>query len=543
MRLDIRFPLPVLLDHTWQVWEREFLHAWLTRPHVREWDCNCHAWTPRIPDIEHLSHWQYHGLLLRLDELLARIEHHHTDPEDGPGAEAIEQVARFDALVDPRLADLPAQIGRLIGQCRVTVGRPRTGVEAFGTILDRFMTAVAPDKPAHGGEHPRTRIARTPSSADSDPAEHAVRRLYRALGFPEPVVIRVESPRQAEALATLLLDAAAALAAEDAGIAEIELHLVLATQRNQISADTVRQARAVLTRLVESDEPATQFLPISSDVEPLRVLALLHLAARLSYDAEALTHQLNHGFAPDLLAQLTSRDGPLVSHDAVAWELERSDSRPVLALPTDERPRLDPFEGLRTVGPHDVPGVAEILTLRDAVWAWSGMRGVVLLIAHPTDVVLDPGGRPHCETGPAVRWSDGWALHYWHGRVVPAGLIEHGWDVNRILAEPNTEIRRCAIERMGWDKFVRLAQLRRLGGSAPDPANPGQVLELYEIPRGLLDRVGVNILLCTNASEERDGTRRRFGLMVPADIDHPVAAAAWTFGLTREQYEGIEAAT
>jgi hypothetical protein len=44
------------------------------------------------------------------------------------------------------------------------------------------------------------------------------------------------------------------------------------------------------------------------------------------------------------------------------------------------------------------------------------------------------------------------------------------------------------------------------------------------------------VLLATNGSPERDGTRRRYGLPVPADMDTAVHAAAWTYGLDAVQY-------
>jgi hypothetical protein len=37
-------------------------------------------------------------------------------------------------------------------------------------------------------------------------------------------------------------------------------------------------------------------------------------------------------------------------------------------------------------------------------------------------------------------------------------------------------------------------------------------------------------------SVEPDGRHRRYGLSVPADIDDPVAAAGWSYGLTGPQY-------
>jgi hypothetical protein len=149
--------------------------------------------------------------------------------------------------------------------------------------------------------------------------------------------------------------------------------------------------------------------------------------------------------------------------------------------------------------------------------------------------------RLHCADGPALQWRDGWALHYWHGVRVPADLIETGWDVDRILSEPNTEIRRCAIERMGWPHFVEAAKLKMVGHECADPGNPGHTLALYDVPSRIYGEP-VRLLLCDNATPERDGTRRRFGLTVPASIADPIHAAAWTFDLTADEYGAIKRA-
>ena len=95
-------------------------------------------------------------------------------------------------------------------------------------------------------------------------------------------------------------------------------------------------------------------------------------------------------------------------------------------------------------------------------------------------------------------------------------------------------MRRCAIEVLGWDVYIAQAGLA-LVATAPDPGNPGCTLRLYEMPPGPNGRLS-RLLLVVNGSVERDGNRRRYGLGVPADIDDPVAAAGWTYGLTGEQY-------
>jgi hypothetical protein len=49
--------------------------------------------------------------------------------------------------------------------------------------------------------------------------------------------------------------------------------------------------------------------------------------------------------------------------------------------------------------------------------------------------------------------------------------------------------------------------------------------------------------LCANATRERDGTRRSFGLTVPAGCRTALAAAAWTFDIPEAEYTNLARAT
>jgi hypothetical protein len=149
--------------------------------------------------------------------------------------------------------------------------------------------------------------------------------------------------------------------------------------------------------------------------------------------------------------------------------------------------------------------------------------------------------RMHCEDGPAIAWADGWALHFWHGIRVPADLIETGWSADRILQEPNTEIRRCAIERIGWDQFIRAADLP-LVDTKPDPANAPHVLRLCDVPRQIYGEA-VRVVLMTNGSPDRNGQLRVYGETVPADIDDAVAAVAWQYGIDADTYSRLQRRT
>lgn len=174
-----------------------------------------------------------------------------------------------------------------------------------------------------------------------------------------------------------------------------------------------------------------------------------------------------------------------------------------------------------------------------AGWWWPHRR-FVMVADRPRTLHLEqtaPTGwgshRLHNPAGPAITWADGWALWYWHGTRVPEWAITDP-TVDRIAGEANVEIRRCAIEAMGWDRYITAAGLS-LHSAADDPGNPGQRLELFNAPADLIG-TPVRVLLCVNGSPERDGTRRRYGLTVPADMDDPVSAAAWTYDLDRDGY-------
>ncbi|MEU7004757.1 DUF6745 domain-containing protein [Nonomuraea sp. NPDC046570] len=177
-----------------------------------------------------------------------------------------------------------------------------------------------------------------------------------------------------------------------------------------------------------------------------------------------------------------------------------------------------------------------------AAWWWWPFRDFVLLCPPPDELRREQVGegdlarrRLHCPDGPAVAWVDGFGLYFWHGTHVPQAVIDDTLTADEIIREPNAEIRRCAIERRGWDRFVIEARLAQIGPAAPDPGNPGQTLTLHDVPPGVYP-TSVRVLLCTNGTLERDGTRRRFGLTVPADCTDPIEAAAWTYGLTPAQY-------
>jgi hypothetical protein len=193
---------------------------------------------------------------------------------------------------------------------------------------------------------------------------------------------------------------------------------------------------------------------------------------------------------------------------------------------------LDAMDKLGVTGLAPIYGQQAVA--RNASWWWAFSQ-FAILTERPTVLHRDNQGRLHCESGPAIAWPDGWGIHAWHGTRVPADLITPGWGAKTILREPNAETRRCAIERMGWPEFIKTASLKQVGEAVPDPGNPGEDLALYDVPSKIYG-TPVRVLVCTNATVERDGSRHKFGLTVPASITDPVSAAGWTFNLNPSQY-------
>jgi hypothetical protein len=175
-----------------------------------------------------------------------------------------------------------------------------------------------------------------------------------------------------------------------------------------------------------------------------------------------------------------------------------------------------------------------------AGWWWPG-EGLCVMAERPVEVRTEPlvGShhgelRLHRGDGPAIAFADGFGANVLHGTLVPEWVLS-GPTPSLIRAEPNVEVRRSAIERLGWDAYLRDGGLT-LTASCPDPGNPGAALELYDdLPDQGWGAPG-RILVVTNGTPEPDGRRRRYGINVPGDLDNPVDAAAWTYGLTGELY-------
>ncbi|MFR9778060.1 DUF6745 domain-containing protein [Micromonospora sp. MS34] len=365
------------------------------------------------------------------------------------------------------------------------------------------------------------RTALSTEPADRERAERSITGLYARLGRPRPRFHWVASPRQA---VDLLDESPIRFGDPPDQSAPWHVAHQLAVEWAALGdrldgGEATAETWWTRNRAARTLPPAEAFAVGASLADLLRV-GVRELLTRSVHDAvrDPLRTALAQAVGePPGLRWHGQHDVPRVAYQDVRRRL-----RPAVFAPDDDR-QLDLW--------------AEVA--RSAGWWWPRER--VCLVTERTTVVhteAAPGARhgeirTHNGHGPAVGYADGWGAHSWHGTAVPDWVIREP-TVERIARERNVEVRRCAIEHLGWDAYLDQARLR-LVAEAPDPGNPGCRLQLYDLPRQVWG-TAARVLLAVNGSVERDGRRRRYGLIVPAHLDDPVAAAGWSYGLTGEQY-------
>lgn len=166
------------------------------------------------------------------------------------------------------------------------------------------------------------------------------------------------------------------------------------------------------------------------------------------------------------------------------------------------------------------------ITLAGAGYWWP-YRGLTVLCWRPDVLRFDEEGRPHAVDRPAVSFADDLRLYAWHGTMVPRRVVDgHFLDAERILAEPNSELRRMMLERYGLARFRQEADADRLH------RDRWGTLWRVHVP-GDEPVVTVEVI---NSTPEPDGRRRRYELRVPPFMRTALEAVAWTFGLSPREY-------
>ncbi|MFG1783409.1 DUF6745 domain-containing protein [Rhodococcus oryzae] len=356
--------------------------------------------------------------------------------------------------------------------------------------------------------------------SDRSVAESAVAELYRRSGLAEPEFIWAPSPPSALKL-----------------IADTQPSVRLRYEDGAIPAF------ALIAELLSASRERMDMRILRRRQQPQNDRRALEATRLRSFDAARLV-----GVAPDLIIRAVVWESLRTSlYDGVATAI-----RTLLPGVVDgvtwygqqEAHRIGYYDTIRRYGlatfdsrDNDLLDVQTALICSTGWW-WA-FDSVCVMAERPIALHTEPtpGGahnarRLHHLDRPALEFSDARSVFVHHGTIVP-DWVALDPTAERIGRERNVEIRRCAIERLGWDTYIDMAGLA-LVDRADDPGNPGCTLQLYATPAGW-GRPG-RILLAVNGSVERDGHRRRYGLHVPRWISSALDAAGWTYGISGADY-------
>ncbi|WP_327009451.1 hypothetical protein OHA72_20735 [Dactylosporangium sp. NBC_01737] len=407
--------------------------------------------------------------------------------------------------------------------------------------------------------------------ADRDAAADAVRLAYRAAGLPEPAhVVWFASPA-AGARAAALLTGRRDLPGSAAGPGTV--HDPAPARPRPMTTAARRAARAGLTLPTARLGVSTGVVPASADAivaEELRAQGCPPVPGTAGVSVRAAVRttpwaaaraEVHDSLGPDGWARLWAACGADVwrmVNDRVATPL-RTHLRN--ELPTHVRAvlldavggqhdagwlaafdaaasRADHSQGSRGVrgeAPAAVLGAAQRLAglagvARSAGWWWP-YANVAVLTDRPDQLHRDNVGRLHAAETPALRYSDGFALHAWRGMPIPSDLVDRLAHLThaQIAAERNAELRRVMLEHFGYERYLREAGARRLGADAC-----GVLWQL-----SFNDDEPLTMVEVINSTPEPDGTSRVYWLRVPPTTRTARAGVAWTFGLTEEEYQPL----
>ncbi|MGY3553954.1 DUF6745 domain-containing protein [Williamsia sp. R60] len=359
--------------------------------------------------------------------------------------------------------------------------------------------------------------ALTTGPSDRSSAEAAVAQLYRLADRPVPEFVWVSSP-----------PAGADLIVADGLASSVPIaHGMRQSAHSDVAAVITRSKRRMAAR-IDPHRRVRRFGWWQAPVLPPDPNPAPRARAR-----REIRDSLHTSISDGIAAAIRSLTPPIAGY--VTWYGQHE-------VPWIAHCVAGPQLGLARYAPEDVEILDIHCALARATGWWWPFDNVCVMAERPTELHTEPTPdaqfgqrRLHHEAEPAIQFADRKALYVLHGTVVPEWVM-HDPTVERIARERNVEVRRCAIERLGWDVYISEAGMTLID-QADDPGNSDGTLSLYATPPTV--RRNGRILLVLNGSRERDGTRRRYGLPVPDGMSSALDAAGWTYGISGDDYSRL----
>jgi len=363
--------------------------------------------------------------------------------------------------------------------------------------------------------------------ADRPAAERAVRRLYEVAGRPPPRFVWADSPAGAlQAVRRLSDDHREAQRAGFLG--EVACRPSLPSVAWRYEAELRRRGR-LAARLRRGAGHLGQEL----SAPPARVRPLIRDRLLSPPDDWGLPP-----FGPVLLESLRACAAPQLSSLVPAYA-DRCASGQFSAQEVGQNLIYREL-GLVSLRPDYAERVDLMATLARSTGPWWPYPDACVMIERPARCETQPQssgpGRGwvvlHSLDGPALAWRDGFAIHAWHGAVVPERYTTGEASAEDWLGERNAEFRRLIAERMGYAQLLDQVDAEKITSD--------EYGTLWRIPSHRAGDEDVVLVDVVNSTVEPDGSQRRYVLRVPPGQRVPRDAIGWTFGLPPGTYQPAE---
>ncbi len=168
-------------------------------------------------------------------------------------------------------------------------------------------------------------------------------------------------------------------------------------------------------------------------------------------------------------------------------------------------------------------------TLKENVFHIDAFEKICFLCELPTESLVNERGQLHNDSGPAMRFADGFEIYAINGVVIPkdAMMASAKLTVDQIDKEQNVEVRRILIQRYGMERYLK--------DSSAVEIDSDEFGVLYK--KSLHMDEPIVVVRVLNPTPEPDGTRKYYFLRVPPYMTSAKAAVAWTFNMSPEEYQ------
>lgn len=170
--------------------------------------------------------------------------------------------------------------------------------------------------------------------------------------------------------------------------------------------------------------------------------------------------------------------------------------------------------------PEEIAPLEGYFMIAEAAHWWWAFENAIIVCDKPLVLQLDDEDRLHCEDGPAVKYTDDFAVYVWHGVRVPEWVIEtpEKMNVDNVMAEDNMEVRRAMMEKYDMAKFLQDA-----GAITVQSDEFGDLIEI----KGLYGNADEVTRYCHVKDSSTD---RMYAICVPPETETCRGGLAWSFG-------------